>query len=610
MRRPARRPAAVLLAILLASACARTSAPGRVVVLGFDGLEPRAVDILLAEGRLPNFAKLRQSGAYGRLSSREPLLDPVLWTTIATGKTEHGIERLATTDETGEPLPVRSRDRSAKALWNIASEAGRTVGVVGWWATWPAESVRGAIVSDHISYHFMFPQGFTGARDPAGIVYPPELGAEIGPLVRRPSDMTVADLGSVARVEAQDAVRPFDFRDPLEHLKWILASTESHRSIGLHLWEKRRPDLLLVYFEGTDAAAHLFGHLFRQRPRPGDPAPQLQRYAQTLEGVIERADRVVGDFLNAIDDRTTTLVVVSDHGFQLGESADPEAPARRPVGHRFHTPEGLFYLYGNAVRRPASLEGATVLDVAPTVLTLLGLPAAGDMPGRVLTEALALPVPTRVATYGGPAPIPEPTEPQGREDAAAAAWAYQSFVDKSPADPSLRLRLASALRALGRDDEAVAQLDVALSLDPLNAGAYLSRAVLREKRGKTKDAAEDYRNALRCKPGLRPAREALERLTGSDRVSPLRNEAERRASALADEAARLAEKRDYETALAKLDEAVRIAPNLALVHQYRSNVAYMRGDSDAALASLRRALKLEPDNVVLRENLRQLEKAR
>ncbi len=608
MMPPARHPGVALLAILLASACARTQAPGRVVVLGFDGLDPRAVDLLLAEGKLPNFAKLRQQGAYGRLQSREPLLDPVLWTTIATGKTEHGIERLATTSESGEPLPVGSRDRSAKALWNIASDAGRAVGVVGWWATWPAEDVRGTIVSDHVSYHFMFPQAFTGPRDAEGVVYPEELGAEIGPLVRRPADMN-AEVLAVAHVEAQDLVRPFDFRDPLEHLKWILASTQTHRHIGLHLWEKRRPELLLVYVEGPDAAAHLFGHLFRQRPRPGEPAPQLQRYARTLEGVIEQADRVVGDYLKAIDDRTTTLVVVSDHGFRLGESGDPEAPARRPVGHAFHAPEGLLYLYGHSVRR-AALDGATVLDVAPTVLTLLGLPAANDMPGRVLAEALALPAPPRVTTYGRPAPIPETRPPQGQEGAAEAVWAYRSFVEGSPADPSLRLRLAYALRAVGQEDDALAQLDAALGLDPLNAGAYLSRAALHEKRGKTENAIRDYRDALRCKPGLRPAREALQRLTGSDRVSPLRNEAERRASSLADEAARLAEKRDFETALARLDEAARLAPDLALVYQYRANVAYMRGDSEGAIASLRKALRLEPDNVVLRENLRRLEKAR
>ena len=34
--------------------------------------------------------------------------------------------------------------------------------MVGWWATWPAEDVNGAMVSDHLCYHFLFPQGQGG----------------------------------------------------------------------------------------------------------------------------------------------------------------------------------------------------------------------------------------------------------------------------------------------------------------------------------------------------------------------------------------------------------------------------------------------------------------
>ena len=38
---------------------------------------------------------------------------------------------------------VESSDRNVPALWNVASANDRTVGVVGWWCTWPAETVRG-----------------------------------------------------------------------------------------------------------------------------------------------------------------------------------------------------------------------------------------------------------------------------------------------------------------------------------------------------------------------------------------------------------------------------------------------------------------------------------
>ena len=69
---------------------------------------------------------------------------------MATGKTpdRHGIGHfVAVNSSTGEQLPVTSQMRKASALWNILSGAGRTTAVVGWWATWPAENVKGTVVS-------------------------------------------------------------------------------------------------------------------------------------------------------------------------------------------------------------------------------------------------------------------------------------------------------------------------------------------------------------------------------------------------------------------------------------------------------------------------------
>jgi hypothetical protein len=56
----------------------------RVLLIGIDGADPAILERLMDEGRLSTFARLRREGAYGRLRSREPLLSPIVWTTIAT----------------------------------------------------------------------------------------------------------------------------------------------------------------------------------------------------------------------------------------------------------------------------------------------------------------------------------------------------------------------------------------------------------------------------------------------------------------------------------------------------------------------------------------------
>src|SRR5262245_543766 len=234
------------LAILLVASCQRAPTPGRVIVLGLDGMDPATVDILMAEGKVPNFARLRSDGAYGRLVSSRPLLSPIIWTTIATGKTpdQHRIGHfVAVNEKTGEQLPVTSQMRQVKALWNILSDAGRTVDVVGWWATWPAETVHGAVVSDHACYHFLFEAGATGGGDSTGTIYPPALEQAVRPMIKRPGDLTMEDVTPFIDIASDDLNRPFRFEDDLSHFKWALATAKSYAAIGQHLWKTESPDV-------------------------------------------------------------------------------------------------------------------------------------------------------------------------------------------------------------------------------------------------------------------------------------------------------------------------------------------------------------------------------
>jgi predicted AlkP superfamily phosphohydrolase/phosphomutase len=57
----------------------------KVIFLGLDGLDPRLTERFLAEGKLPNLARLKQQGSYSRLRTTFPALSPVAWSTFATG---------------------------------------------------------------------------------------------------------------------------------------------------------------------------------------------------------------------------------------------------------------------------------------------------------------------------------------------------------------------------------------------------------------------------------------------------------------------------------------------------------------------------------------------
>ena len=77
--------------------------------------------------------------------------------------------------------------------------------------------------------------------------------------------------------------------------------------------------------------------------------------------------------------------------FSPGPSAPrqiPDIPAGPAIEHRDF---GIFVMAGPGIKKDELLYGANVLDIAPTLLTLYGLPVGEDMDGKVLSAAFEEP---------------------------------------------------------------------------------------------------------------------------------------------------------------------------------------------------------------------------
>ena len=87
------------------------------------------------------------------------------------------------------------------------------------------------------------------------------------------------------------------------------------------------------------------------------------------------------------------------------------------------------------------------------------------------------------------------------EDFQAAAAAYRELSRSSPADESLHFRLAVAARKAGLVDEAIAEYQAALKLDPSLAEAHYNLAVLYVREKQAPDlAAESFQRFLELDP--------------------------------------------------------------------------------------------------------------
>jgi predicted AlkP superfamily phosphohydrolase/phosphomutase/Tfp pilus assembly protein PilF len=355
----------------------RSAATGvKVAIIGLDGADWEVIDPLIARGRLPNLAALKRRGAFGPMRALDPMLSPLLWTTVATGKPadQHGIiDFLVRDPKSGKPVPVSSRARKVKALWNILSDAGRTTDVIAWWATWPAEPIAGAVVSDRVAYSTF---AFTGGlEDALGATWPKELFLQIRPGVVDAASIKDADLRRFA-----DAT-PEEFR----RLAAIVAAARSYQAAGLALLDRGQPDLFAFYYQGIDEVSHRFAH-FMPPKMAMVTADDYRRYHGTVEAYYDYQDELLGALLKRLAP-DTSVIVLSDHGFRNGSGRPADEPpyieGKPGLWHRRY---GIALFAGPLVR-PGRLDTTSLLDIAPTVLALLGLPRAADMPGRVVEEA-------------------------------------------------------------------------------------------------------------------------------------------------------------------------------------------------------------------------------
>jgi len=76
---------AVLLGITLSDTPTPAQPRERVYILGFDGMDPDVAERLIAQGKLPNLAWMKQHGAMRRLETTNPAQSPVAWSSFSTG---------------------------------------------------------------------------------------------------------------------------------------------------------------------------------------------------------------------------------------------------------------------------------------------------------------------------------------------------------------------------------------------------------------------------------------------------------------------------------------------------------------------------------------------
>ena len=562
----------------------------KLLIVGLDGLDWEILDPLLEAGRLPHLARLIDGGVRAKLLTISPMLSPVIWTTVATGvePSRHGVlDFLVDDPEGGSRQPVTSAQRLVPTFWELISRSGVDVGVTGWWATWPADPVRGYLVSDRLAYQLF---GYTAdPTDARGKTWPPELYDRIRPLVVTPDDIPWDDVrGYLDGPRLSEAEFDDTERQLLDEFRTLLAAGRTYLAVSRSTRAEFDPRLEIAYFEGTDTVGHLFMP-YRPPRLPGIDERRIESFGAIVDRYYETADLYLGELLTGRGD-DWTVMVLSDHGF-ASDATRPRTTDSR-IGHGaaadWHRRFGVLILSGRHVRSGVLLDEASVYDIAPTALALFGQPVPRSWPGRVLGSALE-------ERFLDQHPVRYRAEDPQRGDARA-----EGLIDPAAADLLEKLQslgYVSAGAAGGGGDDAVTARN--------NAGV----ALLAE--GRFADAESEFRAGLVTAPG---APMLHVNLGLALRFQGRADEAEAQFEAALSHPTtfRMAghmlaqiryERDELDAAESLLREVLAREPDAAELLNTLGQVLEARGNAAAAREQYLRAAELDPDAALARNNL-------
>ena len=359
----------------------------KVLLIGWDAADWKLIWPLIAKGEMPALKKLMDRGVYGNMNTMNPPYSPMLWSTVATGKTpdKHGVLGfIEVKDDLKGIQPVTTNSRKAKAIWNVLHHEGYKSNLVGWWPSFPAEPINGVIVSDRFQKVNKDPRKKNPIQK--GTIHPESLTKDIIDLRMFPHEITEAHIKPCIP-KANEIDQEKD--NSLISFAKILAENTSVHCASTYVMRNTEWDFMGIYYDLIDHFCHAF---MKYHPPKQKPIPQksYEIYKDAVISSYKIQDMMLERTMELVDD-DTTIIVMSDHGFESGSRRIlkmPKYPAAPALEHRQF---GIFVAAGPNIKKNEKVFGLGLIDVAPTILHMFGLPIGKDMDGKVALDIFEQP---------------------------------------------------------------------------------------------------------------------------------------------------------------------------------------------------------------------------
>ncbi len=357
-----------------------------MLLIGWDAADWKIINPLMDHGLMPALNQLVDKGVIADIETLQPSLSPMLWTSIATGKTadKHGILGFVEADKKSQGVkPVTVSSRKSAALWNILNHQGYTCNVFNWWPSHPAENIDGIMVSNF----FNQATAEYGKEWPVseGAVYPEKLLNSLKELRVHPGEispeMVMPFIPKASETSGELADE--DYAKVEKIMKFLAQCTSTHAQVTWAM-ENTAWDFTAVYLETIDKFCHTFMR-FTAPKMDKVTEKDFELYQYVINAVYVFHDMMLQRLLELAGE-DTTIVLLSDHGFYSEDRRPKALPKHHASIALQHNPLGIFLMKGPGIKKDERISGMNLLDVTPTLLAHLGIPIGRDMDGKVLYQ--------------------------------------------------------------------------------------------------------------------------------------------------------------------------------------------------------------------------------
>ncbi|PZD77700.1 alkaline phosphatase family protein [Mesonia sp. K7] len=354
----------------------------KLLLIGWDAADWDVIFPLIAKGQMPTLKKIIENGVYGNMSTMNPPFSPMLWTSVATGKTpdKHGVLGfIEPLDDNSGIRPITVTARKTRALWNIFHNQGLKSNVVGWWPSYPAEPINGTVVSDKFQKVTGDPKKQQPIPDDA--IYPKEKLKEFKELKMFPHEITsehvLPFIPNAALVDQEK-------NKGLVPTAKIISENVSVHNAATRLLRTSDWDFMAIYYDMIDHFCHAYMK-YHPPQLKGVTDQQYKTYKEAVNGAYRFQDMMLERLLDLAGE-DVTVMVMSDHGFESGHKRMLKMPKVQAAAAMDHRQFGIFVASGPNIKKNEKVYGLGLIDVAPTILYHFNLPIGKDMDGNVALD--------------------------------------------------------------------------------------------------------------------------------------------------------------------------------------------------------------------------------